>query len=113
MRNFVLALSVLFLSMCCSSSALKAEEAADTAEQIKQLQAQVEALKAKVKDAEGRKLTVELRRDIYKRGYEKLLEEVTAQQSLLDMKKAASRISESVDNDNQRLDDLLEGKKPK
>jgi uncharacterized protein (DUF3084 family) len=111
MRTLILMLGGLLLSMCCTTT-VKAEDAADTAAQIKALQTEVEALKAKLKYAEGSKGTVEIRRDIYKRGYEKLLEEVTAQQSLLEMKKAATKISDAVDTDNQRLDDLLAGKKP-
>ena len=109
--RYLLIFSALFVAGFASSTSLKAEEAADA--QVAKLTAEVAALKALAKAAEGGKNAAELRLEIYKRGYDKLLDEVNAQQSLFEMKKAATKISADIDTDNARLDDVLAGKKPK
>ncbi len=110
MRLALALFAVLALSSF-TSTALRAEDAADAQAQIKQLTAELEATKVQLKAVQAQKNEAQLRLDTYKKYYEKLLEAVQSEQTLGNIKEAASKVEGEATDRIARLDEVIKKQK--
>ena len=103
-----LAMFVLFVLSLFSPVCLRAEDAADPQAQIKQLTEELNRTKAMLKAVQSQKNEAQSRLDMYKKAYDKLLEAVQSEQTLLAIKEAGTKVDADFTERLDKLNSLLE-----